>query len=211
MLQGSKVRLWAVEKQELLNNYIWGNDPELIRLAGMNPFPKSFAEIDKWYEQVVSNTAGRVFAAKTGDGEYIGNVEISAIDWRIGKAEVGIFIGDHRFRGRGFGEDAMRTLLRFAFDEMRLHRLSTRVLEYNERALRLFERCGFRREGRERDGHYLGGRHWDVIHLGLLEKEHRRSIPSVMNEEFLPEAGKGTQPALIRKGQSARPTRRAPR
>jgi len=174
MLQGARVRLWAVEKQELLNNYIWGNDPELIRLAGMNPFPKSFAEIDKWYEQVVANPNGKVFAVKTCDSEYIGNIEVSAIDWRIGKGEIGIFLGDRRYRGKGYGEDALRLLTSFAFDELRLHRLSARVLAYNTKAQKLYERCGFRREGRERDGFFLGGKYEDVLHYGLLEPEYRR-------------------------------------
>ncbi|MEW6284212.1 MAG: GNAT family protein, partial [Candidatus Eremiobacterota bacterium] len=66
---------------------------------------------------------------------------------------------------------AVQTLCRFAFEELRLHRLVARVLEHNDRARHLFEKVGFRQEGLERESHFAGGRYWNVTVLSLLDRE----------------------------------------
>lgn len=171
MIQGKLVRLWAVERHDLLKNYQWANDRELIRLAGMNPLPKSIWEIERWYENSTTSPNTTVFAIKSLDGEYLGNIELSDMEVRVGRAEVGIIIGEQSSWGRGIGTDAVHTLCKFAFEELRLHRLEARVLDHNERAQRIFTKVGFKAEGVERQSHYSEGKWWDVKLLGLLSHE----------------------------------------
>lgn len=178
MIEGDRIRLWPLERHDLLKNYQWANDRELIRLAGMNPLPKSVFEIERWFEGVAANPEVRMFSIKTPEGEYLGNIELRDLDLRCGRAEVGILLGERGWWGRGCGTDAIRALCVFAFRELRMHRLYARVLTTNPRALRAFEKCGFRPEGVEREAHYQDGRFLDVHLLGLLEPEWSALQPS---------------------------------
>jgi RimJ/RimL family protein N-acetyltransferase len=80
-------------------------------------------------------------------------------------------IGERDYWGKGYGTDALRVLLRYAFDELNLHRVSLSVLEGNERAMRSYQKCGFRYEGRQRQVWAYDGRRWDEIYMGLLRDE----------------------------------------
>ncbi|MCL5037394.1 MAG: GNAT family N-acetyltransferase [Chloroflexi bacterium] len=171
MLTGAKVILNTVERADLTANYRWGNDRELIRLSGMHPYPRSGWEIEKWFQTMNTNPTSRLFAIRTGDGRYIGNIELSNIDARCGGAEVGLVIGEKGERCKGYGRDAILTIVKFAFDEMRLHRVFARVLEFNEAAVKCFKSCGFREEGRERQAFFSGGVYNDVIIFGIIENE----------------------------------------
>jgi RimJ/RimL family protein N-acetyltransferase len=171
VIQGKLIRLWSVERHDLLKNYQWANDRELIRLAGMNPLPKSVWEVERWYETSTTSPSTQIFAIKSLDGEYLGNIELADMEVRVGRAEVGVLVGERSFWGKGIGSDAVYTLCKFAFEELRMHRLEARVLEHNERARRIFEKVGFKSEGIERESHYAEGKWWNVTLLGLLERE----------------------------------------
>lgn len=173
MIQGQRLRLWAIEKFDVTRNYHWANDPELIHLSGMNPYPKSMADLERWYENVCVNPNLKMFAIKTLDGEYIGNIELSDIDWRVGRGEIGLMIGETQYRGQGFGGEAIRLMVGFAFDQMRMHRVEARVLAHNARAQRTFERCGFSREGVARESFYMDGRWQDVVTYAVLASDAR--------------------------------------
>lgn len=173
MIQGKRIRLWALEKFDISQNYHWANDPELINLTGMNPNPKSLVDIERWFETVCNNTNQRMFTVKTLDGDYIGNIEIADIDWRVGRGEIGLLLGDKRAWGQGLGSEAIAMTCAFGFDEMRLHRIEARVLTHNTRAQHTFERCGFTREGILRGSHFVGGEHKDVVMYSLLATDPR--------------------------------------
>jgi len=173
VIEGKRINLWTLERHDLIKNYEWGNDPELIRLTGMSPFPKSLFELDRWYDAVCNNPTGRVYSIKTKEGVYVGNIELSSVDTRIGKGEMGMIIGDKAYWDQDYGEEAIKILLDFAFREMRLHRVSASVLEYNTRALKCFKKCGFKEEGVQRDGFYNQGRYWNIIMMGILENEFK--------------------------------------
>jgi RimJ/RimL family protein N-acetyltransferase len=84
---------------------------------------------------------------------------------------MGIQIGEREYWGKGYGTDALRVLLRYAFDELNLARVSLSVLEGNVRAMRSYEKCGFKYEGRERQAWAYEGRRWDEVYMGLLREE----------------------------------------
>lgn len=177
MIQGQRLRLWSIEKFDVAKNYHWGNDPELIFMTGMSPYPKSMADLERWYESVCVNQNLKMFAIKTLEGEYIGNIEISEIDWRAGHGEIGLMLGEAQYRGQGYGSEAILMTVEFAFNEMRLHRLEARVLSHNGRARRTFERCGFVREGVAREAFFHSGQWMDVVTFGILASDSRPHSP----------------------------------
>lgn len=86
-----------------------------------------------------------------------------------------IEIGEKECWGRGYGTDALRTLVRFGFEEMNLNRIALDVYDFNERAIASYLKCGFIEEGRRRQDIYKGGRHIDVVMMALLRDDWEKS------------------------------------
>jgi RimJ/RimL family protein N-acetyltransferase len=80
-------------------------------------------------------------------------------------------IGEPEARGQGFGSEVLQLLLRYAFTEFNLHRVSLNAFEYNPRAIHLYEKTGFTVEGRTREFLNRDGRRWDMIFMGILQEE----------------------------------------
>jgi RimJ/RimL family protein N-acetyltransferase len=177
MLEGSRIRLWSLEKFDISQNYHWGNDPELVRLAGMDPAPKSLVDIERWFETVHTSTNQKMFTIKSHEGDYLGNISLTGIDYRTGCTEIGLFLGDRTQWQRGVGTEAVTMVTRFAFGQLRLHRVEARVLAFNERAQRLFERCGFVREGVLRQSHYADDTYHDVVVYARLATDPPHASP----------------------------------
>lgn len=108
------------------------------------------------------------------DDQMIGDIGLDGIRWMHGDCFVGIGIGEEQFWGKGYGTDAMRIILRFAFYELNLHRVSLNVFDYNPRAIRSYEKAGFTHEGRVRQSLNRAGRRWDVVYMGILRAEWER-------------------------------------
>ncbi|EGK14681.1 spermidine N1-acetyltransferase [Desmospora sp. 8437] len=102
----------------------------------------------------------------------IGTIAVYGINWHHRYAHVGISL-DPKVHNQGCGTDAMRILLRFIFEEMNLNKVKLEVFEFNPPAIRVYEKCGFRREGRLREEIFRYGRYHDVLVMGLLQEEHR--------------------------------------
>ena len=185
MIKTERLHLWALERHDLGKNYQWANDMELTRLAGSLPLPKAMGELEAWYNNLQTNPEQRVLAIKLHDGAYIGNIELRDLDLRCANAELGIIIGEANYRGHGYGSEAVRAMCDFAFRQLRLHRLSVHVLEENERALKMFQKCGFILEGVQRQAFFQEGRYWNVRALSLLEDEYRPlpSQPTLSEED----------------------------
>ena len=101
----------------------------------------------------------------------VGHARIYWIEWTHGNGWVRLGIGDPAQRNKGYGSEALRLLIHYAFGELNLYRLSAAVPEYNLAALHLFEKAGFAREVCRRKALNRDGRTWDLVHLGLLQTE----------------------------------------
>ena len=117
---------------------------------------------------------GRTGARSTEpDGRYIGHVRLHGIDRKELNAHLAIGIFDRRFWSHGYGSEAIDLILGYAFETLRLHRVDLRVLEFNMRAIRAYEKCGFVHEGVERESCHLNGRWYSDVIMGILEDEYR--------------------------------------
>jgi RimJ/RimL family protein N-acetyltransferase len=175
-MEGALVRLRGLEKSDLDAIMKWVNDEEVKQFLGAGPltYPVSRMQEENFIEFANRPADDRkTFAIETLAGEYLGGIDFHTINWIDRFAEIGIVIGDKRFWGKGYGTDAMRVMLRLAFDKMGLHRVWLRVFAFNERAIASYEKCGFRREGVLREQRFWGGKYHDVLVMGLLESEYR--------------------------------------
>lgn len=171
MISGKKVRLRAIEREDIPTFLKWLNDSEVQRYLSRTPFPLSFAEEEIWFERQLNDERSRIFAIETEKGVHIGNIGLHEIDYKNGRTNLGIMIGEKGYWDQGYGTDAVRTLLRFAFQELNLHRVSLEVFDFNKRAIRCYEKCGFRHEGVAREDTFRDGKRQDKILMGILHQE----------------------------------------
>ena len=173
MLQGKLVRLRGLEPTDLERAYGWVNDREVTQYL-MLRYPMSLAQEQKYLTETSSQ--GSSFqdvrlAIETLDGTHIGMTGLHRARPEDRGAEFGIMIGDKSFWSNGYGTDALQTLLRFAFDQMNLHKVMLGVFEFNERAQACYRKCGFVDEGRFREEYFQDGRYWDVLRMSILRRE----------------------------------------
>jgi RimJ/RimL family protein N-acetyltransferase len=172
MIYGTKTRLRRIEREDIPTFVRWFNDPD-VREFLMVSSPISHAQEAQWFERKLQEEGSEIFAIETLDGTHIGNIELFGHNAVHRHAELGIVIGEKEYWGQGYGSDAICTLLRFAFEEMNLHRVFLRVYPDNARGIRAYEKCGFRHEGRLREASYRKGRYWDELLMGILSDEFR--------------------------------------
>jgi len=175
MLIGKLVRLRRFEKEDLERVLGWINDREVTRfLAARYPFSR--AQEEDWIDRVSKQppSEGLVLAIELlADSRHIGSIGLHDVHWEDCHASLGIMIGEKDCWGQGYGSDAIVTLLRFAFDEMNLHRVTLDVLTDNDRAIASYRKCGFVSEGTLRQAYYQEGRYRDLLTMGVLAGEFR--------------------------------------
>ena len=149
----------------------WSGDSHFWRLVHTEPaLPVLPRRVRQELEERPVDQYG--FAIHTlADDRLIGLIGLYTIYWVHGEAFLGVHIGERDYWGKGYGTDAVRILLRYGFDELNLQRVSLSLLEGNARAMRSYEKCGFRYEDRERQAWAYDGRRWDEIYMGLLREE----------------------------------------
>ncbi len=172
-MEGKLIRIRALEKKDLDSVMQWVNDPEITKnLSALFLYPTSKEQEEKWLDDIRNFEAtDKVFAIESLDGVYLGNLGLHKINWKDRNAELGIVIAKKEDWDKGFGTDAVLTLLDFAFNRMNLHRIYLRVWDYNLRAIRSYEKCGLKKEGVLRAGHFDDGKYHDVILMGILKEE----------------------------------------
>ena len=170
MIYGDKTRLRRIEREDIPTFVRWFGDPAVRDFLMINR-PISKAEEEKWFERQLEDQSGELFAIETEDGTHIGNIGLHDIDHTHRNAELGIVIGEKTYWSQGYGSDAIRTLLRFAFHEMNLHRVYLRVYQDNARGIRAYQKCGFQHEGTMREAIFRKNKYHDLLIMGILCRE----------------------------------------
>jgi len=115
---------------------------------------------------------GYYFGIRTlAEDKLIGELGLDVVNWPGREAFVGLGIGETEYWSKGYGTDVMNVLLRFAFMEINVRRVSLGVFEYNPRAIHSYEKVGFRHEGSMRRLLKREGRRWDNLFMGILREE----------------------------------------
>ena len=177
-LTGERVFLRALETRDL--DAIWEayQDFDLQLTTDGDAPPVSDHQVRAFWKRRIKHPAPemRYFAIEPlpeqpGAGRFAGMCNLHDIDMRNRHAELGIWIGFRDLRGLGYGTDAIRALLPYAFEVVRLEKLYLGVYDFNDAGLRCYERLGFRYEGRLRHQIYYAGQYWDEWPMRLLRSE----------------------------------------
>jgi RimJ/RimL family protein N-acetyltransferase len=176
LLRGELVHLTAENPDVMASNFSrWSQDTGYLRLLDTEP-PRllSAKKWQEWLEKDLDRTVadGCLFAIRALDGDaLIGFIGLFELFMNHGDAHVAIALGERSAWNQGYGTDAMRVILRYAFNELNLRRVSLGVFEYNSRAIRSYEKAGYVHEGRMREAIHRDGKHWDFLFMGILREE----------------------------------------
>ena len=131
--------------EDVKDDYSWRTDAELARLDGALPLNISFSEYLIIYIEELHHPglSQHRFAIDSEEGKHIGNCMYYNIDEQRKEAELGIMIGDRSYWDKGYGTDAVTTLVNYVFQETKVERIYLHTLEWNIRAQRCFQKCGF--------------------------------------------------------------------
>jgi RimJ/RimL family protein N-acetyltransferase len=182
LFEGELVRLGAVNPEIIAEAVArWTQDSEYDRFldSGIARPLRSKSLKEEIEKESIKNDQFDFSIHILGDDRFIGFISLMGINWVHGTAWVGIGIGERDDWGKGYGTDAMRVLLRYAFEELNLYRVNLNVFEYNPRAVRSYEKVGFSYEGRVRRYLNRNGRRWDIIYMGILRDEWLSGKPGM--------------------------------
>ena len=155
ILTGKEVRLRPKRLQDAANDYGWRQDAELCQLDAATPLLCSFEEfLQNHVEELYRPSRSYRFAIETLDGKHIGNCSYFNIDESKKDIEMGIMIGDRSCWNLGYGADAILATLNYFFSQTDLERVHLKTLNWNTRAHKCFQKCGFVPCGQITYGYY---------------------------------------------------------
>ncbi len=169
-LVGEKVYLAPMMMENLEKYTEWMNDFETTDYIGRSANITSLEGERKWLERNVENEGMFCIVEKESD-KLIGNIGLKDINHLHRTATLGIFIGDKECRNKGYGTEAIKILLEYGFKYLNLNNIKLDVFEFNERAIRCYEKCGFKVYGRRRKCYFLNGEYYDRIEMDILAEE----------------------------------------
>lgn len=171
-LTGEKVELRQHEKKNYNLYAEWYGDKEIWHLTSWTSSPLSRSAVERLFDEREKSAAHHSFAIHPkGEDEPVGVISLMNVSDANGSADLSVIVGDPDDRDRGYGADAINTILRHGFDDLGLNRVGLSVFEFNEHAIATYEKLGFRKEGRLRDAIQRGDSFCDAILMSVLKEE----------------------------------------
>jgi RimJ/RimL family protein N-acetyltransferase len=171
-ITGRSVVLRRHRSENLPDVIRWYRDPEVARLTRYQVRPMSEDEIERFFlgRLMAPDALGYAIHVRTTD-RLVGLTTFSSLDADNGSVLFHITIGERDAWGQGYGTEATGLMVAHAFERLGLHRVGLSVFSFNTRAIRAYEKAGFRIEGRLRQAIARDGRYWDEIQMGVLRDE----------------------------------------
>lgn len=173
---GKKIYLRPLYLEDLKKGYLdWINNPEVNRYLMGGIFPTTQDKLKEYYEKVMGSDKDVIFAiiVKKTD-KYIGNIKIGDIDWVNRNAHCGRLIGEKRYWGKGYGTEALKLVIDYAFNILNLNRICNRMVADNIGAVKSCEKVGMQREGVFSQVRYLNGEYKDAIQFAITKDRYDR-------------------------------------
>jgi len=164
IMEGKKTLLRSLEKDDLRRSLAWLTDPIINKYLSQNFKDLTEDQEEKWFNYVQDSEQDIVFAILQKDtGLHIGNCGLNRIDHQNGTCELGIVIGKKDYWNRGFGSDAVDTLVKFALYDLNIPSVRLNVYNYNHRAIKAYKKCGFKLLKILKRDHLYDGKYWDTL------------------------------------------------
>ncbi|MDD5341509.1 MAG: GNAT family protein [Patescibacteria group bacterium] len=177
ILRGRKVILRPLKLSDAPRIVKWMADPSVRKFLSMGRVTLQMER--KWIRETNKDKNEKGFAINTLDEKYIGNVGLH-LNPKNKNASFGIFIGDKRYWNSGYGTDAMRTILKYGFEKLELHKISLNVYAHNQRAINLYLDMGFKLAGIKKEDRYRNDKFYDTYYMELLKNEWQKDKKKIM-------------------------------
>ncbi|MFD6547882.1 GNAT family N-acetyltransferase [Bacillus cereus] len=168
------IKLESFKKSDFKQLINWINSEEfLIQWSGNAfTFPLDEQQLEKYIESA-NTLAFKVVDEETSD--VIGHISLGQIDNINKSARIGkVLVGNTKMRGRSIGKHMMKAVLHIAFDELKLHRVTLGVYDFNTSAISCYEKIGFVKEGLLRESKRVGETYWNLWEMSMLEYEWKK-------------------------------------
>ena len=174
-LVGEKVYLSPpTVDEEILEKFTkWLNDFKITDYTGRSACIMTVEGEKKWFENQNANADQIFFIVRAEDDKVIGSIGLHGIDHISRTATFGIFIGEESGRNKGYGTEALRLILDYGFNYLNLNNIKLDVMEFNDRAIACYKKCGFKEVGRFREKKYVNGKYIDIELMDILEHEFK--------------------------------------
>jgi len=171
-LRGDKVYLSPMNLDDLDTYTRWLNNLGTTVPLGQGAQVFSLTTEKEALEKLAREKHQFAIVERASDA-LLGNCGIFNVNHLSGTAEVGIFIGDEKRRGKGFGTDALLLLVSYGFKILNLHNIMLRTASFNARGMRCYEKAGFREFGRRTGALLVSGRRHDDVYMQVLAADWR--------------------------------------
>jgi RimJ/RimL family protein N-acetyltransferase len=175
-LEGERLDLCVLDPVLDLEYYEhWVNDQETTAFLAIGKYPTTRTQLAEFIKKYNSSKDLLLGIFLKDGNSHIGNITLHSIDWLNRTGEVGILIGDKQHRGHGYGQEAVRLVIAHAFDKMNLRKITSGMYSGNTASQKMFEKIGFKLEGRLREHFFSEGVYYDALRYGLLRSEWARA------------------------------------
>lgn len=168
MIQGEIVKLRGLLKEDKDLIYKWANRSDLRDKMG-TVYPISECEHEKWFEKMSCSDDPKIFAIEYEE-KCIGTIGLKGFDTVNSLVELFIRIGDDNVRNKGCGKDAVKTLVKYCFEHLNIHKVYLNVYSSNIAAINCYKSVGFVEEGCLKSHHFIHGKYEDVIVMGIVRE-----------------------------------------
>lgn len=182
-LIGKKLYLRGIEEGDLEGRYFdWLNDYEITKYMESGSFPNTVEKMQEYFRNV-GRSGNNVLLAiiDMETDEHIGNVRLGPINWIHRTSFLGIMIGEKEFSGKGYGTEALKLVVDYAFNRLNLRKISADMNASNKASVRAYEKAGFKVEGRRKDELYVNGKYHDAIIMGLTKVDFQEGLTKSKN------------------------------
>ena len=164
----------STDEEDIEKYTEWLNDFETTDYTGRSAGLLTIENERKYIEGKIDEPAA--FAIVTLDEDkLIGTVALEDINNVNRTATLGIFIGDKEYRNKGYGTEAIKLILDYGFNYLNLGNIKLDLMAFNERALKCYQKCGFKEYGRRRKCKFINGKYYDSISMDILAEEFTES------------------------------------
>jgi RimJ/RimL family protein N-acetyltransferase len=185
MFEFGSIRFRPIERDDLKLLHTWENDFELIMYSRSKPISfVNMAQLEKQYDEWVKDEKELHFIMELADSnEAIGIARLRRGDWgNVKTADLGTYIGNRQLWGKGFGKQITVALLEMSFHQLNMDRCEAWSIEYNHRAHRALEGCGFKKTGVARQAAFVNGRTWNGFYFDVLRDEYLKNRQRLLEE-----------------------------
>lgn len=174
-IRGQKTYLRNIELSDVNETYLsWLNDLETTKGLLAGRFPSSLVQLQSYVENAITDNNTVMFAiCNKENDQHIGNIKLDNFDWVGRTCELGVLIGDQNSWGKGIGTEVCEMVINYAFDHLNLRKILLAVYSNNPGAIKLYEKLGFKQEGRFIDHLYAEGKYIDKIFMGIFKESNK--------------------------------------